>query len=53
MKKNKKEIDDEIKEDTTEEVEEKDLEQNSSDEVEEKLNSESSFYVYLRSQKCI
>ena len=40
MKKNKKEIDDEIKEDTTEEVEEKDLEQNSSDEVEEKLNSE-------------
>ena len=40
MKKNKKEIDDEIKEETTEEVEEKDLEQNSSDEVEEKLNSE-------------
>jgi len=40
LKKNKKEIDDEIKEETTEEVEEKDLEQNSSDEVEEKLNSE-------------
>lgn len=40
MKKNKKEIEDEIKEESTEEVEEKDLEQNSSDEVEEKLNSE-------------
>lgn len=40
MKKSKKEIDDEIKEETTEEVEEKDLKQNSSDEVEEKLNSE-------------
>ncbi len=40
MRKNKKEVKDEIKEDAIEEVEEKGLEQNSSDEVEKKLNSE-------------
>ena len=40
MKKDKKELEDEIKEETTEKVEEKALEQNSSDEVEKKLNSE-------------
>ena len=40
MRKNKKEVKDEIKEDAIEEVEEKDLEQNSSDKTEKKLNSE-------------
>jgi len=40
LRKNKKEVKDEIKEDAIEEVEEKGLEQNSSDEVEKKLNSE-------------
>ena len=40
MKKDKKELEDEIKEEATEKVEEKALEQNSSDEVEKKLNSE-------------
>ena len=39
MKKDKKELEDEIKEEATEKVEEKALEQNSSDEVEKKLNS--------------
>ena len=40
MKKNKKEIDDEIKEETTEEVENKESDQNSSEDVENKVNSE-------------